>query len=181
MQNLINPKIEFTKLAQHTRILLEMPLYTRGMGVFNIHKHTQTYTIRASTYTQHTREIHIRVIVPNMGIVSSQRGNKKKLGYLLTETRPLSHSKQATYSCRRVCCVYVEALIVYVCVPLVYVDFYKNPFIYRAFRHFSCMLRNKQKKSALRMQCRFSMLYSKMYYSATRVKRLKSTIFSSLS
>ena len=34
---------------------------------FNIH----------ATYTQHTREIHMRVIVPNMGIKSSQRGNKK--------------------------------------------------------------------------------------------------------
>ena len=68
----------------------------------NIHQHTlyglqHTLNIH-STYTQHTREIHIRVIVPNMGIVSSQRGNKKKLGYLLIETRPLSHSKQATYS-----------------------------------------------------------------------------------
>ena len=157
-------------------------LYIRGKWVFSTYtQHTQTYTIRASTYTQHTREIHIRVIVPNMGIVSSQRGNKKNLGYLLIETRPLSHSKQATYSCRRVCCVYVKARIVYVSVPLVYVDFYKNPFIYRAFRHFSCMLRNKPKKSALRMQCRFSMLYSKLNYSATRVKRLKSTIFSSLS
>ncbi len=149
MQNLINPKIEFTKLAQHTRISLETPLYTRKMGVFNIHTtytniHYKGFNIHA-TYTQHTREIHIRVIVPNMGIVSSQRGNKKKLGYLLIETRPLSHSKQATYSCRRVCCVYVKARIVYVCVPLVYVDFYKNPFIYRAFQHFSCMLRNKQK------------------------------------
>ena len=74
-------------------------LYIRGKWVFSTYtQHTQTYTIRASTYTQHTREIHIRVIVPNMGIVSSQRGNKKKLGYLLIETRPLSHSKQATYS-----------------------------------------------------------------------------------
>ena len=40
---------------------------------------------------------------------------------------------------RRVCCVYVGACIVYVSVPLVYVDFHKNPFIYRAFRHFACM------------------------------------------
>ena len=70
------------------------------------HKTGTTYTnftgkafiYEENEYFQHTREIHIRVIVPNMGIVSSQRGNKKKLGYLLIETRPLSHSKQATYS-----------------------------------------------------------------------------------
>ena len=35
--------------------------------------------------------------------------------------------------------MYVKALIVYVGVPLVYVDFNKNLFIYRAFRHFACM------------------------------------------
>ena len=45
------------------------------------------------------RNIHarfiVRVIVPNVGIRSSQRGNKKKPGYFLIETKPLSHSKQA--------------------------------------------------------------------------------------
>ena len=52
---------------------------------------------------------------------------------LITTTTYLATTRQ------RVCCVYLKAPIVYVCVPLVYVDFYKNPFIYRAFQHFSCM------------------------------------------
>ena len=42
---------------------------------------------------------------------------------------------------RRVCCVYVEARIVYVCVPLVYVETDRIPFVYRHFQYFSCMLR----------------------------------------
>ena len=51
-------------------------LYIRGKWVFSTYtQHTPTYTIGALTYTQHTREIHIRLIVPNMGIKSSQRGN----------------------------------------------------------------------------------------------------------
>ena len=45
-----------------------------------------------------------------MGIKSSQRGNKKKLGYFLIETKPLILATTR----RRVCCVYVKARIVYV-------------------------------------------------------------------
>ena len=39
---------------------------------------------------------------------------------------------------RRVCCVYVEARIVYVGVPFVYVKIDRFPFIYLDFRDFLC-------------------------------------------
>ena len=55
-----------------------------------------------------------------MGIKSSQRGNKKKLGYFLIETKPLIFATTR----RRVCCVYVKT------------D--RIPFIYWDFRVFSC-------------------------------------------
>ena len=41
---------------------------------------------------------------------------------------------------RRVCCVYVGSRIVYVGVPLVYVEIEGSSFFYRTFRPFSCML-----------------------------------------
>ena len=40
----------------------------------------------------------------------------------------------------RVCCVYVDSRIVYVSVPLVYVETDRFPFVYRGFRDFSCTL-----------------------------------------
>ena len=52
-------------------------LYIRGKWLFSTYtQHTQTFTIDPITYTQRTLEIHIRVIVPNVGINCSQRGNK---------------------------------------------------------------------------------------------------------
>ena len=42
---------------------------------------------------------------------------------------------------RRVCCVYVEARIVYVCVCCVYVENNHFPRIYRLFQQNPCMLR----------------------------------------
>ena len=70
-----------------------------------------------------------------MGINSSQRGNKKKLGYFLIETKPLIFATTR----RRVCCVYVKARIVYVSEPFVYVKTDRFPFVYRHYRHFACM------------------------------------------
>ena len=69
-----------------------------------------------------------------MGIKSSQRGNKKKLGYFLIETKPLIFATTR----RRVCFVYVKARIVYVGVCCVYVKTDRIPFIYWDFRVFSC-------------------------------------------
>ena len=52
-------------------------LYIRGEWVFSTYtQHTQTFTIGPITYTQDTLEIHKRILVPDMGIISSQRGNK---------------------------------------------------------------------------------------------------------
>ena len=68
-----------------------------------------------------------------MGIKSSQRGNKKKLGFLI-ETKPLIFATTR----RSVCCVYVKARIVYVGVCCVYVKTDRIPFIYWDFRVFSC-------------------------------------------
>ena len=69
-------------------------LYIQEKRLFSTYtQHTQTFTIGPITYTQDTLEIHKRILVPNMGIISSQRGNKKKVGYFSMATRPLTTSK----------------------------------------------------------------------------------------